>query len=164
MVLKWREAKHRAKSGVLAVAQALYLAGCGAGASAPAYLAPADSASTVDGNAAGAPATFTAVYTEVLGPTCRTCHQPGGIGSFQDFSSQAVAYGALVGVKASGPSCGSSGQTRVVPGNASGSLLYQKVSESSPPCGAMMPLGGPPLTSAQVTLIEDWIKSGAQND
>ena len=134
------------------------------GASGPADVAPANSASTADGDATGAPATFTAVYTDVLGPTCSTCHRPGGIGSFQDFSAQAAAYGALVGVKASGPSCGSTGETRVVPGDASGSLLFQKISEASPPCGAMMPLGGPPLQSAQVTLIEDWINAGAQND
>jgi hypothetical protein len=25
-------------------------------------------------------------------------------------------------------------------------------------------LGGPPLPSAQVTLIQDWINAGAQND
>jgi cytochrome c5 len=164
MIFKRREAKHRARSQVVVAIPALCLAACGAGASAPADVAPADSVSITDGDAAGAPATFTAVYTEVLGPTCSTCHRPGGIGSFQDFSSRAAAYGALVRAKASGPSCGSNGETRVVPGNASGSLLFQKISDPSPPCGAMMPLGGPPLPSAQVTWIEDWINAGAQND
>jgi hypothetical protein len=164
MVFRRREAKHRASSRVVVAVQALYLAACGAGASAPANEAPANSASTGDGDATGGPATFTAVYMDVLGPTCSSCHRPGGIGSFQDFSSPAAAYGALVGVKASGPSCGSNGETRVVPGNASGSLLFQKISEANPPCGVMMPLGGPHLPSAQVTLIEDWINTGAQND
>jgi hypothetical protein len=71
---------------------------------------------------------------------------------------------ALVGVKASGPSCGSSSETRVAAGNASQSLLFQKVSEATPPCGSQMPLGAPPLSSAQMTLVEDWINEGALND
>jgi len=115
-------------------------------------------------DSAAAPATFSEVYATILQPTCSECHAPGGIGSFQDFSSQSNAYAALVGVKASGPSCGSSDETRVVAGNASQSLLFQKVSETNPPCGSQMPLGGPPLSSAQMTLLEDWITNGALND
>jgi hypothetical protein len=123
-----------------------------------------DTASSDAGDAAQATATFTAVYADVLGPTCSACHQPGGIGSFQDLSSRVVAYRALVGVEASGPSCGSSDEIRVVPGDASGSLLFQKISQTTPPCGVRMPLGGAPLSSALVTLVEDWINAGAQND
>lgn len=113
---------------------------------------------------AGAPATFTEIYATILKPTCSECHRPDGIGSFQDFSSQSSAYTALVGVKASGPSCGTSGKTRVVAGNASQSLLFQKVSEANPPCGSQMPLGGPPIASAQMTLVENWINAGALDD
>jgi hypothetical protein len=109
--------------------------------------------------------TFTNVYVTILQPTCGGCHQPAGEGPFQDFSSQSAAYAALVGVMASGPSCGASGETRVVPGNASQSLLIQKVSEAmNPPCGSQMPLGGPALSSAQVMLLEAWVNSGAPND
>lgn len=116
------------------------------------------------GDAAAAPATLTEIYVTILQPTCSVCHKPRGIGDFQDLSSQSSAYKALVGVKASGPSCGSSGETRVVAGNASQSLLFQKVSEANPPCGSQMPFGGPPLSSAQMTLIEEWINAGALND
>lgn len=133
------------------------LSACGSGP-APA----SDAGSALDSPAATA--TFTQVYTMILQPTCSPCHHPGGEGSFQDFSSQSSAYAALVGVKASGPSCGISGETRVVAGDASQSLIFQKVSEPSPPCGSQMPLGGPPLTGAQVTLIADWINGGATND
>jgi hypothetical protein len=135
------------------------LLACGGGSTSATATGPgpvADSASTQ--------ATFTEAYTAILQPTCSPCHHPGGEGSFQDFSSQSTAYAALVGVKASGPSCGSSGDTRVVPGSASQSLLFQKVSEASPPCGSQMPLGGPPLSSSQITLIENWINAGALND
>jgi hypothetical protein len=116
------------------------------------------------GDSAPATATFTEVYTTILGPVCSNCHTPGGDGSFQDFSSQSSAYAALVGVTASGPECGSSGEQRVVAGNASQSLLFQKVSEANPPCGARMPLGGQPLSGTQLTLVENWINQGAQND
>lgn len=132
---------------------------CSGGSSSPSVT---DTASA--GDPAAAPATFTEIYTTILQPTCSPCHTPGGIGSFHDFSSQSSAYTGLVGVKASGPSCGSSGETRVVPGNASQSLLFQKVSEANPPCGAQMPLGGPPLRSAQTKLVEDWINAEALND
>ncbi len=116
------------------------------------------------GDSAPATATFTEVYTTILGPICSDCHTPGGDGSFQDFSSQSSAYGALVGVTASGPACGSSGEHRVVAGDASQSLLFQKVSEANPPCGSQMPLGGEPLSSTQVMLIENWVNQGARND
>jgi len=132
---------------------------CSSGSSTPSGTDPGSVS-----DSAAAPATFAEVYSTILQPTCSVCHTPGGIGSFQDFSSQSSAYTALVGVKASGPSCGSSGETRVVAGNASQSLLFQKVSEANPPCGAPMPLGGPPLSSAQTTLVEDWINAGALND
>lgn len=137
---------------------ALCSQGCGGSSSA----GGADTGSI--GDDAAAPPTFTEIYVTILEPTCSVCHKPGGIGAFQDFSSQSSAYTALVGVKASGPSCGSSGETRVLAGNPSQSLLFQKVSEANPPCGSQMPLGGPPLSSAQVTLIEGWINDGALND
>src|SRR5580704_8562125 len=141
---------------------AFWSVGCGGGGGGSSSSPGTDMGSV--GAAAATPATFTEVYMTILQPTCSPCHKPGGVGSFQDFSSQSSAYTALVGVKASGPSCGSSNETRVVPGNASQSLLFQKVSEANPPCGSQMPLGGPPLSSAQMTLVEAWINAGALND
>jgi hypothetical protein len=135
------------------------LAACGGGdMTRP---AASESEESDDAAASQQTATFTEVYTTILHPSCSSCHAPGGDGSFEDFSSQSSAYAALVGVKASGPSCASSGETRVVPGDPSQSLLFQKLSESNPPCGSPMPLGGTPLPSAQLTLIEEWINAGA---
>jgi hypothetical protein len=142
---------------------AVWSLGCGGAGGGGSNSSPGTD--TVNGaSAAPTPASFTEVYTTILQPTCSPCHTPGGVGSFQDFSSQSSAYTALVGVKASGPSCGSSNETRVVPGNASQSLLFQKVSEAPPPCGSQMPLGGPPLSSAHVMVVEAWINAEALND
>ena len=151
--------KALASGAVFLALCSMCLLGC---SSAPSSAAGTDTRSV--GGSARASATFTAMYTPILQPTCSGCHNPSGVGSFQDFSSQVSAYAALVGVKASGPSCGSSDETRVVAGSASRSLLFQKVSEATPPCGSQMPLGGPPLSTAQMTFIEDWINAGALDD
>jgi hypothetical protein len=107
--------------------------------------------------------TFTEVYSDIVGPICSKCHNPNGE-KFLDMSTQANAYANLVGVKADGPACGTSGLTRVVAGNASASLMFEKVSEAKPPCGARMPFNETPLTSAQQSEIENWINAGAMND
>jgi hypothetical protein len=119
---------------------------------------------TGPGNDAGSDVTFTEVYTTVIGPVCSTCHAANGEAPFLVMSSQSAAYTNLVGVKASGPSCGSSGDTRVVAGSAPTSLLYEKVSMTTPPCGGQMPLGGSPLSAADQGLFAAWINAGAKND
>jgi hypothetical protein len=115
-------------------------------------------------SADGGAVTFTEVYDTVLQPTCSSHHAAGQPDSFLDMSTKSAAYASLVGVKASGPACGTSGETRVVAGNASDSLLFQKVSMSKPPCGAQMPFGATPISASEQTLIEDWINAGAKND
>jgi hypothetical protein len=136
--------------------------GCGGGGGASS--APPGTGMMANAADAQPQATFTEVYTTILQPTCSPCHNPSGEGPFQDFSSQSLAYAALVGVKASGPSCDSSNEERVVPGNASQSLLFQKISSQGPPCGAPMPLGAAPLLAPQVMLVEAWINAGALDD
>ena len=111
----------------------------------------------------GAP-TFTNVYNDIVEPLCTSCHTPGGEAPFLDMSTQATAYMNLVGVKADGFSCGGSGLVRVVAGDATESLLYEKVSESKPPCGSEMPLGCSGqgcLSPADQKEIADWINGGA---
>jgi hypothetical protein len=95
-----------------------------------------------------------------------SCHAGGANSGGLDLGTQASAYANLVGVKsvtAKGDTTMCPGD-RVVAGNASMSLLYAKVSEAVPPCGAEMPLGGPYLGKADLTLIETWINDGAKND
>jgi len=54
---------------------------------------------------------------------------------------------------------GGAGGPAVVPGNAAGSLLVQRVTESDPE--SRMPAEGPPLTGRQVALLRAWIDRGA---
>jgi hypothetical protein len=124
---------------------------------------PGSDAGQTPGGDAGVDPTFTAVYTAILAPTCSSHH--AGAGGSLDLSSQASAYTNLVGVHAGG-ACGTGAGgpfTRVVAGDAHSSLLYLKVA-GTPPCGAQMPRGGPPLSSDQVALIAGWINAGAQNN
>ena len=72
---------------------------------------------------------------------------------------ESTAFTNLVNVAAAGASCAGSG-TRVVPDSASTSILFEKVNQSSTVCGSHMPIGGS-LSAADVTLIENWINSGA---
>jgi len=51
---------------------------------------------------------------------------------------------------------------RVAPGNANNSALYLKVAGNT--LGAQMPLGGQPLSAAEVSAIQTWINNGAQNN
>jgi hypothetical protein len=96
-------------------------------------------------------------------------------------SSQTVAYWNLVDQLCAGPFCTGSGNTRVIPGDPTDSIMYQKVQLSPPPglCGIQMPaawdwtpdagtLGGAvfagSLPGADINLIETWINDGAQNN
>ncbi len=72
----------------------------------------------------------------------------------------AAAYGELVNQLSSQfPSL-----LRVAPGNPDNSYFYRKLLPCSPPnCGgSRMPRGLPPLSTAQLDLIRNWIQRGAQ--
>jgi hypothetical protein len=56
---------------------------------------------------------------------------------------------------------GSSSGPVVIPGNAAGSRLVQRITGQITP---QMPLGGPPLTNAQIDTLSAWIQNGAQNN
>jgi len=126
------------------------------------------------------PKSFTLLYNTVLRPSCSNdyCHY-SGVGvrySALDMSSRSYAYWSLVDQPAAGPGCSRMG-TRVVPGDPDHSLLYLKVSQTMPPCGARMPanpttlltkgtseFSGTPLPDDQQQLIADWIANGAKDD
>ena len=118
------------------------------------------------GTGAAGGVTYTEVFA-ILEP-CSGCHiyQAEGFekGGQLTFQFQNIAYEELVGVQASGVACGSSSETRVVPGDSSHSLLYQKISQSKPPCGTQMRVHGQPLSASDVALIAQWIDEGAPNN
>lgn len=51
--------------------------------------------------------------------------------------------------------------TPIVPGDAEGSLLFQRITGQKPP---PMPLDNPALKPKQMDLIKKWLDAGAKND
>jgi hypothetical protein len=98
-------------------------------------------------------------------PQCNNCHgrppDETGNGKLDMGTDPAAAYAAIVGQKSPGTKCSSG--VLVVPGDPGSSLFLQKLSPN-PPCGDRMPLGGAPLSDAQLQMIRGWIAAGAQND
>lgn len=88
------------------------------------------------------------------GVACTTCH--GGTCGL-DLSTSATAYAALVNVS---PMCCFGGDPYVAPGNAAGSLIYQKL--TNPQCGSGMPLVG--TFPGDTNVVRDWINAGAPNN
>jgi len=125
------------------------------------------------GSASGASGTAVAedVYNNLgLCTTCLPCHSPPSGGGYVngklDLSTSSNAYTNLVGVKAAGSACGTSGLTRVVAGSAATSLLYNKLNAKTTagakaPCGNGMPETGTPLSTSDLMVVEMWINSGA---
>jgi hypothetical protein len=75
--------------------------------------------------------------------------------------TQAAAYTNLTTTMSAESGCG---EKYVVPCDATSSLLYQKVAGGTAipaSCGARMPFGGPYLSTAQITMIQNWINDGA---
>lgn len=145
---------------VVALVSAIGLLACGdddgGGGTTPPPPPAGDSATPPSGDP-----TFTSVYTGIIQPGC-SCHlAPAGAGGLV-MSDQATAYTNLVGAASSGGGM-CPGATRVAPGDPAGSVLYRKVSGENL-CGARMPRGMSPLSSAQIDLIQRWIMAGANND
>jgi len=86
--------------------------------------------------------------------TCDNCHLSGSSGNW-NYSTYAGALAA-----------GNCGVANVVPGNALGSLLYDKIDgNGTVSCGGAMPNGMPPtaaaFNAADLAAIEAWINAGA---
>lgn len=82
----------------------------------------------------------------ILESRCATCH----MGDFVSEGLHMDTYESLMAGSQNGPV--------IVAGDASESLLVQKVTEGK------MPKKGPKLTSAQIQTIIDWIEAGALNN
>lgn len=105
-------------------------------------------------------ATWTQVYAIFsAGGKCTGCH--GSAGNL-NLSSKATAYSQLKLKAASGQPCESTMQFRVKPGDATNSLLVDKLSKaSSMVCGDRMPRGETPLPAGDIDKVRSWINAGA---
>jgi len=87
---------------------------------------------------------------------CTSCH--GGTAGL--FLTRGQSYDNLVNVQAQTGLC--TDRKRVLPGNASASALFLRLSGFT--CGDRMPQGASPISQTDVNLIRDWINQGAQNN
>jgi hypothetical protein len=90
----------------------------------------------------------------IFNSQCTGCH--GGTGGLT--ITAGASYNNLVNVNAQS-SCPS--LKRVLPNDASNSVLYRKVSGTT--CGQQMTQGGA-LSATDITLIRNWINQGANNN
>jgi WD40 repeat protein len=85
----------------------------------------------------------------ILDRSCTSCHQPASRQSELDLTT----YAAFQAGGKRGPA--------FVPGSPEQSLVIQFITAAVKPS---MPLGQPPLASADVAIVREWIKSGARDD
>ena len=107
-------------------------------------------------------ASFATIQTTILTPACESCHTDVGRTAAGGLNLKpGAAYPNLVSQNSSAKT----GAVRVIPSNASGSYLIQKLEGAADIVGLRMPRNGPPyLTDAQVALIRQWITEGARNN
>lgn len=102
--------------------------------------------------------TWSEIHGQILTPYCATagCHNtqtPAGGLALEDRCSSARA------LKAAG-SCGKYG---IVPSSPEGSFLYEKISETRPSCGGIMPPNGS-LPQSMIEAVRAYIAAGAEVD
>jgi len=96
----------------------------------------------------------------IFNSSCVVCHQGAGQGGLT--LEPGKAYTNLVGVKSI-----ESPLMRVSPGSPDNSYLLNKLQGTQTQVGGsglQMPSGAPPLSSAQISLIQQWISQGALNN
>ena len=111
----------------------------------------------------GPSVTLSSLQAATFTPACASmgCHT--GVRPAAGLSLAAGnSWAALVGRSSTAGACGA--RTLVVPGNASGSYLLDKLRGAAGICGSQMPKAGAALPAAQLTAIEAWICHGALND
>lgn len=112
------------------------------------------------------PASFAAIYKDILAPRCGgpVCHggnMTGGAFSVMGASPSAVRA-TLLDKPAAGGECMASGMSLVKAGQPDQSLLYRKLI-AMPPCGTPMPPTGA-LPAADSERIRMWIANGAADN
>jgi mono/diheme cytochrome c family protein len=83
---------------------------------------------------------------EVMEGNCTSCHSADGTASFLDLSTESFCDSVLDG-------------RLVVPGDAAGSVLYQRITDAGSP---MPPTGQ--MSEGNQSIVGDWIDAGAECD
>lgn len=95
--------------------------------------------------------------TNVGVTACILCHGPNHPSGLQFGFTPNMAYTALVNVTSTSQTCG--GSTYVVPFDPASSLLFDKLSNPTPSCGAQMPFGG--TFAGDIDMLRNWSLNGA---
>ena len=141
-------------AGVMAAAMGVAACGGDSGGNPAAPTNP-----TPDPTTPTTTATFASISSQIFSQRCTGCHSGSAPAAGMNLSS-ATAHAALVNV----PSVQRGGAVRVIPGNADGSYIIQKLRGEAGIVGQRMPAGGPFLSDDQINLIRQWINEGARNN
>ena len=108
-----------------------------------------------------AAATLAQLQTQIFTPICSGCHTGvgGSLPGVQNLTA-GNTYASIVGVA----SIEQPTLMRINPKDPDNSYLVQKVQGSAGITGSQMPLGGTPLTQAQIDSIRAWVSAGALNN
>lgn len=116
----------------------------------------------------GPPTGRTISYSREVQPIydahCTSCHVAGGFSSIFSGVSMQLTAARSHGDTVNRASSHRADLILVKPGDSANSLLFQKVSSSTPPVGETMPLVGARLTSNELAILRDWIDQGAANN
>jgi hypothetical protein len=116
-----------------------------------------------DGNGNGSGPEFAAEVQPIFTANCAFSGCHAGSNPAQGMNlSEGQAYANIVNVQSN-----ESGLLRVKAGEPDESYLVHKIQGTQGSVGGsggQMPLGGTPLTQAQINLIREWITNGAENN
>jgi hypothetical protein len=109
------------------------------------------------------PATLDEIQQTIFSPRCAVvgCHDASGQ-TADLILEPGRSYMQLVGVPPSNGTAVEAGLLRVDPGYPDNSFLVVKLAGPAAGEGGQMPLGGAPLTPAELALVQQWIADGAQ--
>ena len=104
--------------------------------------------------------TFTSIQDNIFTPSCALSGCHAGPAPAQGMNlSVGQAYANIVNITALQ---GGGSFIRIIPGDPDNSYLVQKVEGTAG--GARMPFGAPPLSTALIQDLRDWVSDGAPNN
>jgi hypothetical protein len=137
--------------------------GLGCAGDGSTFMEPGDDNGNDNGNGNGSNSGFAAQVQPIFTSNCALSGCHAGSNPAQGMNlSDGQAYANIVNVQSN-----ESSLLRVKPGEPDESYLVHKIQGTQGSVGGsggQMPLGGTPLTQAQIDLIREWITDGAPNN